>query len=71
MGRTFQTLQVFGQLSVRDNLIVAAQEFKGTLPGRLFAAPDATLCTLAAEPGIEGFPFGSLTPFALRAAQIA
>lgn len=27
---------------------------------------DATLCTLAAEPGIEGFPFGSLTPFALR-----
>lgn len=34
---------------------------------RLFAARDATLCTLAAEPGIEGFPFGSLTPFALRA----
>ncbi len=33
----------------------------------LFAAPDATLCTLAAEPGLEGFPFGSLTPFALRA----
>ncbi|HQU47736.1 MAG TPA: ABC transporter ATP-binding protein [Casimicrobiaceae bacterium] len=43
VGRTFQTLQVFGQLSVRDNLIVAAQEFKGTLPGRLFAAPDAGL----------------------------
>ena len=35
VGRTFQTLQVFGKLSVRDNLIVAAQEFKGTLPGRL------------------------------------
>ena len=33
----------------------------------LFAAQDATLCTLAAEPEIEGFPFGSLTPFALRA----
>ena len=33
----------------------------------LFTAPDATLCTLAAEPGLEGFPFGSLTPFALRA----
>ena len=31
VGRTFQTLQVFGKLSVRDNLIVAAQEFKGTL----------------------------------------
>ena len=43
VGRTFQTLQVFGQLSVRDNLIVAAQEFKGTLPGRLFASPDAGL----------------------------
>jgi branched-chain amino acid transport system ATP-binding protein len=41
IGRTFQTLQVFGKLSVRDNLIVAAQEFKGTLPGRLFAPPDA------------------------------
>ncbi len=43
VGRTFQTLQVFGQLSVRDNLIVAAQELKGTLPGRLLAAPDAGL----------------------------
>jgi branched-chain amino acid transport system ATP-binding protein len=43
VGRTFQTLQVFGKLSVRDNLIVAAQEFKGTLLGRLFAASDAGL----------------------------
>ena len=43
VGRTFQTLQVFGQLSVRDNLIVAAQEFRGTLAGRMFAAPDAGL----------------------------
>jgi branched-chain amino acid transport system ATP-binding protein len=43
IGRTFQTLQVFGKLSVRDNLIVAAQEFKGTMRGRLFAAPDAGL----------------------------
>ncbi len=43
VGRTFQTLQVFVKLSVRDNLIVAAQEFKGTLPGRLFAKPDAGL----------------------------
>jgi branched-chain amino acid transport system ATP-binding protein len=43
VGRTFQTLQVFGKLAVRDNLIVAAQEFNGTLPGRLFAAPDAGL----------------------------
>jgi branched-chain amino acid transport system ATP-binding protein len=43
IGRTFQTLQVFGQLSVRDNLIAAAQEFKGTLPRRLLAPPDAGL----------------------------
>jgi branched-chain amino acid transport system ATP-binding protein len=43
VGRTFQTLQVFGQLSVRDNLIVAAQEFKGSLPARLLAPPDAGL----------------------------
>ena len=49
VGRTFQTLQVFGKLSVRDNLIVAAQEFKGTLPGRLFAAPDAGLGRRADE----------------------
>ena len=26
VGRTFQTLQVFGKMTVRDNLIVAAQE---------------------------------------------
>jgi branched-chain amino acid transport system ATP-binding protein len=43
VGRTFQTLQVFGKLSVRDNLIVAAQEFSGTLRSRLFVAPDAGL----------------------------
>jgi len=36
VGRTFQTLQVFVKLSVRDNLIAAAQEFKGTLGSRLF-----------------------------------
>ena len=40
-GRTFQTLQVFGKLSVRDNLIAAAQEFKGSMPARLLAKPDA------------------------------
>jgi branched-chain amino acid transport system ATP-binding protein len=43
VGRTFQTLQVFVKLSVRDNLIVAAQEFRGSLGGRLFARPDAGL----------------------------
>src|SRR5207302_9230253 len=35
VGRTFQTLQAFVKLSVRDNLIAAAQESKATMPGRL------------------------------------
>ncbi len=43
VGRTFQTLQVFGKMSVRDNLIVAAQEHKGTLGSRLFAKGDSGL----------------------------
>ena len=43
IGRTFQTLQVFGQLSVRDNLIAAGQEFGGSTWRRLLAAPDAGL----------------------------
>jgi branched-chain amino acid transport system ATP-binding protein len=43
VGRTFQTLQVFVKLSVRDNLIAAAQEFRGTLLSRLLASPDAGL----------------------------
>lgn len=49
VGRTFQTLQVFVKLSVRDNLIAAAQEFQGTLPRRLFAKPDAGLGDRADE----------------------
>lgn len=57
VGRTFQTLQVFGKLSVRDNLIVAAQEFKGSMRGRLFAAPDAGLGRHADEM-IELFRLG-------------
>ena len=43
IGRTFQTLQVFGRLSVRDNLIAAGQEFTGSAASRLFAPPDAGL----------------------------
>ena len=54
IGRTFQSLQVFGKLSVRDNLIAAAQEFKGTMPGRLFAKPDAG-CGQHADQMIEMF----------------
>jgi len=49
IGRTFQTLQVFASLSVRDNLIVAGQEFAGHAAGRLFARPDAGLTGRAEE----------------------
>src|SRR5262249_33381600 len=40
VGRTFQSLQVFGRMTVRDNLIVAAQEHRGTMLGRVFAPTD-------------------------------
>lgn len=43
VGRTFQTLQVFGKMTVRDNLIVAAQEHKGTMVSRMFAPGDSGL----------------------------
>lgn len=43
VGRTFQTLQVFGKMSVRDNLLVAAQEHRGTMLGRVFAPGDSGL----------------------------
>ncbi|MBC7699703.1 ABC transporter ATP-binding protein [Aquabacterium sp.] len=43
VGRTFQTLQVFGKMTVRDNLIVAAQEHQGSMFGRIFAPTDSGL----------------------------
>jgi len=43
VGRTFQTLQVFGKMSVRDNLIVAAQEHQGSMLGRMLASGDSGL----------------------------
>ena len=43
VGRTFQTLQVFGKMTVRDNLIVAAQEHQGTMFSRMFAPADSGL----------------------------
>lgn len=49
IGRTFQSLQVFGRLSIRDNLIAAAQEFSGGKAGRIFARPDAGLSARAEE----------------------
>ena len=43
VGRTFQTLQVFGKMTVRDNLIVAAQEHQGSMFSRMFAPKDSGL----------------------------
>jgi branched-chain amino acid transport system ATP-binding protein len=41
VSRTFQLLQVFPQLSVRDNLILAGQEHQGSMLSRLFGKSDA------------------------------
>jgi branched-chain amino acid transport system ATP-binding protein len=54
IGRTFQSLQVFGSLSARDNLIAAAQEAQGTRLSRLFGPTDAGL-TRQADVFIERF----------------
>lgn len=43
VSRTFQLLQVFPQLSVRENLILAGQEHRGTMLSRLIGARDAGL----------------------------
>lgn len=47
VSRTFQLLQVFPQLSVRENLILAGQEHKGTMLTRLFGPRDAGLSSTA------------------------
>ena len=49
VGRTFQTLQVFSKMSVRDNLIVAAQEHRGSMISRMFAPSDSGLGAKADE----------------------
>jgi branched-chain amino acid transport system ATP-binding protein len=43
VSRTFQLLQVFAQLSVRDNLILAGQEHQGSMYSRLIGRADAGL----------------------------
>jgi branched-chain amino acid transport system ATP-binding protein len=43
VGRTFQLLQVFPNLSVRENLILAGQEHVGSMAARLFGSKDAGL----------------------------
>ena len=43
VGRTFQMLQVFPEMTVLDNIILAGQEHHGTMLSRLFGKPDAGL----------------------------
>jgi len=57
VGRTFQTLQVFGKMTVRDNLLVAAQEHRGSMFGRMFAPGDSGLGAKA-DALIEQFRIG-------------
>ncbi len=59
VSRTFQLLQVFPQLSVRDNLILAGQEHEGSMLTRLVGRSDAGL-TPAAEQMISFFRLSHL-----------
>ena len=43
VSRTFQFLQVFPQLTVRENLVLAGQEHQGSMIRRLFGPRDAGL----------------------------
>ena len=54
VGRTFQQLSVFPQMSVIENVILAGQEHQGTMASRLFGPSDAGL-TEEAEQLIEFF----------------
>jgi len=57
IGRTFQLLQVFPQLTVRENLILAGQEHEGSMWSRLAGPRDAGRGA-AAERMIEFFRLG-------------
>ena len=49
VSRTFQLLQIFPQLTVRENLILAGQEHLGSMLSRLFGPRDAGLSRRADE----------------------
>jgi len=59
VSRTFQLLQVFPNLSVRENLILAGQEHIGSVGSRLFGTRDAGLGA-AADKMIAFFRLGHL-----------
>ena len=60
VSRTFQLLQVFPQLSVHDNLVLAGQEHRGSMASRLFGRGDAGVGD-AAQRMIEFFRLSHLT----------
>ncbi|ACM29989.1 ABC transporter ATP-binding protein [Agrobacterium rhizogenes] len=60
VGRTFQMLQVFPDMTVLDNIILAGQEHHGTMFSRLIGKPDAGL-TEEAKKMIEFFRLGHQT----------
>jgi len=49
VGRTFQQLSVFPQMTVFDNIILAGQEHRGTMLSRLLGPPDAGLASEAEQ----------------------
>jgi branched-chain amino acid transport system ATP-binding protein len=59
VGRTFQLLQVFPQLTVRENLILAGQEHRGSMWSRLVGPRDAGL-RASADRMIEFFRLSAL-----------
>jgi branched-chain amino acid transport system ATP-binding protein len=59
VSRTFQLLQVFPKLSVRENLILAGQEHQGSMLSRLLGPSDAGL-TSAADQMIAFFKLDHL-----------
>ena len=59
LARTFQLLQVFESMSVRDNLKTAAQEHIGSIGARLFRSPDIGLSDKV-DRLIERFRLGHL-----------
>lgn len=59
VSRTFQLLQVFPQLTARENLILAGQEHRSSRLARLFGARDAGLGA-AADRMLDFFRLGAL-----------
>ena len=59
VGRTFQLLQVFPQLTVRENLVLAGQEHQGSMWSRLVGRRDAGLGA-ATDRMIEFFRLAAL-----------